>query len=35
MSIDSSVLVSNANKLDKCINKNEKQDKKTSNCIIL
>ncbi|CQD08739.1 ankyrin repeat domain protein [Wolbachia endosymbiont wPip_Mol of Culex molestus] len=28
MSIDSSVLVSNANKLDKCINKNEKQDKK-------
>lgn len=28
MVIDSSVLVSNANKLDKCINKNEKQDKK-------
>ncbi|UXX40198.1 ankyrin repeat domain-containing protein [Wolbachia endosymbiont of Oryzaephilus surinamensis] len=28
MSIDSSVLVSNVNKLDKCINKNEKQDKK-------
>ncbi|AZU37226.1 hypothetical protein BBB02_01155 [Wolbachia endosymbiont of Bemisia tabaci] len=28
MVIDSSVLVSNANKLDKCINKNKKQDKK-------